>query len=174
MDVPEYRYRLTNLITWSPDGRHLVLPDREDIQIWTTNDWEETRRLEDELSAIYSLEWSSSNILVAVGYGEGIQIWNTDDWNRRILAPSDTTSIDRVAKQSPDGTILAVATTEIELWNIATGELLTTLPDQGALIYDLEWTPDGESLISRNRNSEIFRWVVEQGCIAAALIPQEG
>ena len=60
---------------------------------------------------------------------------------------------------SPDRTVLVVAFgTRIELWDLATGDKLTTLEGHTAFVDTLLFSPDAETLVSAGRDGTILLW----------------
>ena len=60
---------------------------------------------------------------------------------------------------SPDRTVLVAAFgTRIELWDLATGDKLTTLEGDTAFVDTLLFSPDAETLVSAARDGTILLW----------------
>jgi WD40 repeat protein len=168
-----YFARTTRLAAWSPDSHYLAIPNDNLVRVYDTTSWEEVQTLETELGEIFGLDWSSTGILAAIGQSQSVGLWDTSTWQtiaspERDVAMTNTRSL----RWSPDGSILALGTSEIELWNIANDELVGVLPSHETLVYDLEWTPDGLRLISRSIAGIVYVWDVERGCVTASLVPE--
>lgn len=60
---------------------------------------------------------------------------------------------------SPDGKVIAgCEADEVWLWDVATRALLPPLPDQGAALVALAFSPDGETLISADISGSVNVW----------------
>jgi WD40 repeat protein len=83
---------------------------------------------------------------------------------RRKLA--DGTSSIRDLCVAPDGKTLAVAREAdhvhdkgvVELWDVASGELKTSLGKEHGAALCVTFSPDGRTLASGHRNGKIVRW----------------
>ncbi len=71
---------------------------------------------------------------------------------------------------SPDRTVLVAAFgSRIELWDLTTGDKLTTLDGHTALVDTLLFSPDGKTLVSAGRDGTILLWDWK----AAREVPEE-
>jgi WD40 repeat protein len=72
----DLNFRSVNLLGWSPDSTKLALTTSK-VQIWDVAS-QTIQTIQDHLTPIYSLAWSSQGIL-AVGYGDGTaQLWDSE------------------------------------------------------------------------------------------------
>ncbi|MEQ6119112.1 caspase family protein [Reichenbachiella sp. MALMAid0571] len=83
-------------------------------------------------------------------------------------------------KVNPDGKTIAVsqgsasATTFILIYDIVSGELLKTLRGHSKIIYNIEFTPDGKSLLSTSDDGTVRLWDVESGLEVCSIIATGG
>jgi len=169
-----YSSRSTSLAAWSPDGQWLALPRYGEVTIYDTTTWEPAHTLQTAATdGITGLAWSSQDRLAVIGFGEDtyiLQVWNTETWEVSFAHEQSSSPSLRSLAWSPDGEILAVGSDWIDLWDIEEQTILRTLADHAGFVYDIEWLPDGEHLISRAITSAIYRWDVETGCVEASLL----
>jgi WD40 repeat protein len=79
-----------------------------------------------------------------------------------IRSAPPATAATNVVAFSPDGTRIATVTTAnvIAIWEVDTGELLTTLPGQDGYMSTVDWSPDGTRLASGSNDGTVQIWNV--------------
>jgi dipeptidyl aminopeptidase/acylaminoacyl peptidase len=74
-----------------------------------------------------------------------------------LILPQAATSL----SFSPDGSLLAVATgNDVQVWNVASASLLTTLSGHSGLVDLVAFSPDGKSLVSYGQDNQLILWQV--------------
>jgi WD40 repeat protein len=63
-------------------------------------------------------------------------------------------------KFSPDGKLLAVAYVDgtVGLWDVAAGKLVRSAPAKAEEVYEVDWTPKGDVLVTAGRQGKIVLW----------------
>ena len=63
-------------------------------------------------------------------------------------------------KFSPDGKVLAVGYVdgEVGLWDVGTGKLARSAPARVKEVYEVDWTPKGDVLVTAGREGKIVLW----------------
>ncbi len=169
----------------SPDGKwvaasnadqQLILwpSDLSTPQVFDYDDGEEADD-ENETSAAFPLAWSPDGKNLAVSYERlNIEILTagTNDVQRRLMPPAPQIESDGAIPESeppalpytlnalawsPDGALLGAGDNygNLMIWDMATGEMLQTLPAYQQQIYALSWSPDGQTL-ALSGSDEIF------------------
>lgn len=71
----------------------------------------------------------------------------------------------------PQGKVLATASADgrVLLWEVETGRLLRTFPEQGPRILHLVYSPDGERLATAAEGGTLTLWDANSGTVLAAL-----
>jgi WD40 repeat protein len=131
-------------IGWSADGTRLACSSNDRAVIWDTTTWETILQLEHPVR-VHAVGWSPQDSRVATGDGAGtIRIW--DGVSGQLLSSfqtgHDLIAVDKLA-WSPSGTQLASVSLELQIWEVATGQLLEEIP---GYINDAAWSPDGSKL----------------------------
>ena len=105
---------------------------------------------------ITALAFSSDSTLLAVGSEKKIRLLGGRKQTHFKEVPHGAISL----VFSPDNTVLVTGLriSEIELWNLATGDKLTTLKGHTGQVETLMFSPDGKTLVSTGANGTILVW----------------
>jgi WD40 repeat protein len=184
-------------LAFSPDGKRLALGGNTGasgdgtVWIYDTTNWEVVRTLSALNQTVRDVLFSPDGaILYSAGSDGKIRLWNTAD-GTRLSGLQKGKEANWIAL-SPDGGILAsvycldqgelgCAKGGVALWDTATGELITALPDTAR---SLAFSPDGSLLFSggdfddpmvRIRRTEDWELVGILDAMAAAIaLPADG
>ena len=106
---------------------------------------------------IRALAFSSTGALLAVGSGQKIRLLGSSQQPRLKGVPYGET---RSLVFSPDDTVLVAGLINgrIELWDLATGEKITTLNGHTQAVETLVFSPDGKMLVSTGQDGTILVW----------------
>lgn len=88
------------------------------------------------------------------------RIWDTQDWKETATFANFLKGVHSVA-WSPDNLRLAVASGDkeaIKLWDVTSGEELLTLPGPGGLLSHTIFSPDGNTLSSKDDRGLLHLW----------------
>jgi WD40 repeat protein len=150
-------------LTWpqfTSDGRYLLLQSsRPELEIFATANWQRVVRLPEVPPDSLQYLPSPDNKRALAGLKSGsVMLWNIP--RRRVIAPLDDNAHLWQVSFSPDGSLVAAATTQIagseshtspprlRIWKTADGKLVHELvPDGQATPYPIEhiaWSPDGQ------------------------------
>ncbi|MDE0322951.1 MAG: sigma-70 family RNA polymerase sigma factor [Candidatus Poribacteria bacterium] len=112
-----------------------------------------TVRFEDQITA---LAFSSKGTLIAVGSQQTIRLLGSSKQPRLKDAPRGTESL----AFSPDDTVLIAGLIDgrIELFDMTTGEKITTLNGHTLMVEALAFSPDGNTLVSTGQDGTILVW----------------
>ncbi len=167
---------LIGTLAFSPDGRKLVSGTMGGkVQMWNAETGAPLATLlaaEDSDNAIArkgpdnsiityqepitALAFSSDGVLLAVGSSKRIRMMGSHKQTRLKEVPHGTKAL----VFSPDNAMLITGLIfgDIELWDIATGDKLTTLDGHTGQVETLHFSPDGNTLVSAGQDGTILLW----------------
>jgi WD40 repeat protein/tRNA A-37 threonylcarbamoyl transferase component Bud32 len=150
-------------LAFSGDGQLLMSATTKGTTLWGTNDWQPVRTFPGILGAL-----STTGAVLATAESSPfnwepagkVTLWNyrTGEKLKELRKPG------RALALSPDEHLLAVAgpKKDIELWDVATGELKQELPSE-EVIWCVNFSPDGSKLAASGWNEKVSVWNMEQG-----------
>ncbi len=166
-----------NVVLFSEDDRQLFsIGNDRVIRVWRVADGREMRRITGDLPGpAYKIAVSSDGQLVATVLGAEIKFLNLRDGQVvRTLAVQDVVITD--AEFSPAGQLLAASLCtsfsseseclqgEIRLWNVADGQVVRAWGrEHQAWIREIEFSPDGQLLVSVDVQKQARLWRVSTG-----------
>jgi serine/threonine protein kinase len=147
-------------IVFSPDGAHLAAgTGGQEIQIW---DWQKrfkVQTLRGHTSYLHKVRYSPDGKFLLSGSGfpdNTFRLWDLSN-------PADSKIIHRHGNQvyglsiHPSGKIVATGSGDrtIKIWSTTDFQLLHTI-QCAEEIYDMEYTPDGTTLVAAARDGKVF------------------
>ena len=171
------RGKLIRNVAYSPDGRTLASTDVYAIKLWDPNTGDLKATLEGHGRLVWALTYSPDGLTLASASLDGtIRLWDTTTGQSKAILREHAEGDDTRRKSfslrgnlaySPDGLTLASASGNlINLWDVNTGDLKTTL--RGNWIGDVAYSPDGLTLASTSFNL-INLWDVNTGDLKTTL-----
>lgn len=164
--LPDVNPEISALV-FSPDGKKLVSGTMGgNVQMWDAETGiplapffegqgldKDTNTYQDPVRA---LAFSSDSALLAVGSERQVRLLGSHKQIHFKEVPRGAISL----AFSPDNTVLVTGlrTSEIELWNLATGDKLTTLKGHTGQVETLVFSPDGKTLVSTGTDGTILVW----------------
>lgn len=139
-------------LAWSADGSRLACASINWAVIWDTATWETVFTLEhpatrldhlglEATNSVSAVAWSPQGSRLATGDADTIRIW--DGFSGELLATFDNAGHPLSLAWSPSGTQLASATLDVQIWDVATGQLLEEFPGLAGVVA---WSPDGTQI----------------------------
>ena len=168
-------------VAYSPDGLTLASASGKFINLWDTDTGNLKATLEGHVQAVWALTYSPDGLtLASASYDGTIRLWDaTTGQSKAILrehAEGDLTRYDNdlftptgSLAYSPDGQTLASAAGKfINLWDVNTKTLKTTLRSGKGRIGDVTYSPDGRTLANTD-GPAINLWDADTGDLKATL-----
>ncbi len=149
-------------IAWSKDGSLLAScsADRT-VRLWDGATGRPLALLRDHAKPVVKMYLSDDGSRLAIhSSGPDVQIWNV---NRRVLQTTIPAANERsVVKLSPHGNLLAVGrSNRVQLWNVDSGILLSSLDCGNAGVEALAFSADGSRLAAGTDYPQNRVWLWE-------------
>jgi WD40 repeat protein len=168
-----------NMVLFSEDDRQLFsIGNDRAIRVWRVADGREMRRITGDLPGpARKITVSYDGQLVATALGAEIKLLDLRDGQVvRTIATQDAVITD--VEFSPAGQFLAASLCtsrspepesvclqgEIRLWNVADGQVVRVWgKEHKALITEIDFSPDGEMLVSVDSQKQAWLWQMSTG-----------
>ena len=155
-------------VVFSTDGKQLAVGDDTGVvQIWDMDNEGEPMILHKHNSQVWALAFSPVDNLLASGDRMGqINLWNTEnDTLIRTIAAHES-SIWTLVFTADAKTLISVSDLQIRIWNVETGNALSTLSyEGGGRFTHARLSPDGSSLATSSTDGMARIWNLHQGIV---------
>jgi WD40 repeat protein/serine/threonine protein kinase len=148
-------------VIFSPDGKRLAAPSREEIKLWDTQTGQVIQSFK---GGNGWLAFSPDGKRLAASSREETKLWDTQTGEvLRSFKGRDTTSA-----FSPDGKRLAITSfslrsaNEVTVWDVETGKELLTLKGYAERMGTAAFSPDGKRLVSASSKG-VKVWDAQSG-----------
>jgi WD40 repeat protein len=145
-------------VAFTADSGLLMTAGQPGIQFWRTDTWQIATNFPGQIAALSktgsTLAAADSSPFTWENAGK-VVLWNfrSGERLRELSKPGRTLSL------SPDDRTLAVAGlgSGVDLWEVATGRLLRTLPTE-ASVWSMAFSPTGSQLVSAGWSNDALVW----------------
>ncbi len=159
-----HNLRLTDM-AFTPDSKYLVRgSDDKTALLWDTRTGRR-RQVFGRAATLWSLALApDGKMLAAASEDHAVFLWDvvTGELTRTLQQAGGVSAV----AFSPDGRILAsssLVSPEVQLWNVASGEKLSSLIGHKNSVRSLAFSPDGRTLASGSTDNTVRLWSVEKG-----------
>lgn len=165
-------------VAFTQDAKHLISVDANgECRKWDLVSGELLAILT-QANVIFDLADISSDATTLVKYNQNskFHLWNLNEPKTEPSVFDDTERDPRILKISPNGRTIAIAKTpysshseiapknfRLQVWDTKTQSLLINLQDDDPYIHGIEFTTDGENIVTSDTNGDIQFWNVETG-----------
>ena len=156
---------------FSPDGKLLATAGKDrTAHIWDATTGQKVLDLIGHTADVFHIEFSPDGSRLATISPDGTaKVWDALTGKELLsLNQGDDVEPYWVAFR-PDGSRIAVANTRgsnqgwVSIWNVVTGELILTLPDQNAFVDSVAFSPDGSRILTTSDDQTIRIWNANNG-----------
>jgi WD40 repeat protein len=161
-------------VAFSPDGHTLAVSDWDRVSLWHVNDLRAPFLIESVNEGwMRDIAFSPDGSLLAIASGNTIAVLDLQTQGNSYSLFSPLGDVWSLAF-SPDGTRLGAAVGDTvagmaQIWDVATGEPLTTLQGHRHRVTGIAYSPDGRRLITSSHDGSLRLWDAETGAELSTL-----
>ncbi len=153
-------------LAWSPDGKYIASAGLDmTVQVWVATTGNLVYTYHGHNDVVYDVAWSPGGTRIASASNDGtVQVWDafigkmtftykSPSNIKGILAPWNTVA------WSPDGKRIAIGGIgNVEVLDLATGNLTASYGYNAAIVHALAWSPDGRYIAVGSSASLVEIW----------------
>ncbi len=162
-DVLLHQTRMIDALVFSPDGKKLVSGSGGgQVEMWDVETGAVLTSLTEQnlREPIAALSFSSNGVLIAIGSNKRIRVMGG---SKPVLLREVSGGVETLVF-APDSTLLVTGLRNgrIELWDVESGDKLTTLDGHSEPVGTLVFSPDRKTLVSTGQDGTILVWDWEE------------
>ena len=158
-------------LDFSPDGQLLATASADNtIRIWRVSDGTCIKTLKNPAEFGCVSFSHDGKLIVSGSWDNTVRLWNVK--TGQCISSMKASSHEELAgiysvSFSPDGKTIAAAYTDdlgigmVRLWDVATGQCNKTIEGHSSIVSSVDFTPDGEYVISGSYDQTIGIWKIQ-------------
>jgi WD40 repeat protein len=164
-------------VAYSPDGKTLASCGDKTVRLWHVDTGKVRKVFQGHQDAVESVAFSADGKTVASGgLDHDARVWDVETGKGLAILKSANPVVS--VALSADGKTVATASARwghgfhdpspalVQTWEVATGKVLATLPEQPAQVFSMVFSPDGKSLFTASLSGAVTRWDLAASPIA--------
>jgi WD40 repeat protein len=149
-------------LSWSPDGRHLLVGG-EEVKVYQTSDWTQVAALKGQHSWIYSIAQADCGgrkvIVTGGGIDHLVQVWDATSCELVKALKGHQGKVYAVAIDSAGSTLASGSWDRtVRFYRTDTWEPAGEVTKVGGSVFAIAFLPQGRSLVTATENGEVTAW----------------
>ncbi len=149
--------------------------NEDTVQIWDAVSGRLLNTLSPHAGQVFSLAYSTTDNLLAVGCADGsVQLWADDGARPLGVIQGHASGVSALAF-TPDGKSLISGNENgfVTVWNVTTRAQVRTLGQMEGYISEIALSSDGKLCLAASADGTVHLWKVAEGTLLLALVPTE-
>lgn len=158
-------------VAWHPDGTMLAVGSGTTLQIHNATTMQVLNTFTGLQDQVCAPSWSPDGTRLAIANGSAVQVWQQpwDANTAQLVTTFQSSSYVRSLAWSPNGDRVAVAQDDVEVWDVATGQLLYRESEHRNFIFQIAWNPDGTQLATASVDNSVKIWSAATGEVLSTM-----